>query len=55
MNDDKLTEQPCYPVRCGGCDEWLMPDELGVIYDGEWCHAHCAADAIDHETFGSEW
>ena len=36
---------------CVECDKPILKDEPSVIYDGEECHLHCAAEAQDEADF----
>lgn len=44
-------DRPMKVIECGECDEPLRPEHPAVPYDGEWCHLHCAALAMDSVGF----
>ena len=44
-------DRPKPGTLCGECEKPINPDHPAVIYDGEWCHLSCAAEAQDNAGF----
>ena len=44
-------QQPLHSVKCAECGKTLQPYEAAGLYDEEWCHLHCVAEAMDTENF----
>ena len=41
-------------LKCGECGERIILVHASVVYDGELCHLHCAAEAEDEAGF-DDW
>jgi len=48
-------KSPHHKIDCAECDEPLEPHHPAVIYDGEWCHLDCAAEAEDEASFNLDF